>query len=79
MTEKGLPKLDWRVVVNRATPPGVRGWGRVRAAQLLEMTRAMEVAAWGQTFNALLICYLLAGHDGEHCNDAGWFTLEVSA
>ena len=61
MTEQSLPKLDWQVVVNRKAPDGVRGWGRVRAAQLHEMGRAMEIAAWGQTFNALLICYLLAG------------------
>ena len=36
MTEKSLPKLDWKVVFNFATPPGSRGWGRVRAAQLGE-------------------------------------------
>jgi diguanylate cyclase (GGDEF)-like protein len=61
MTEKSLPKLDWRVVFNRAAPPGIKGWGRVRAAQLKEMGPAMTVAAWGQAFNALLICYMLAG------------------
>ena len=61
MTEKSLPKLDWRVVFNRAVPPGSRGWGRVRAAQLKEMGPAMSVAAWGQAFNALLICYMLQG------------------
>jgi diguanylate cyclase (GGDEF)-like protein len=61
MTEKSLPKLDWRVVFNRAAPPGVRGWGRVRAAQLLAMRPAMQVAAWGQAFNALFICYMLSG------------------
>ena len=59
MTEKSLPKLDWRVVFNRAAPPGVRGWGRVRAAQLQEMGRALQIAAWGQTINALLIVYML--------------------
>jgi len=61
MTEKSLPHLDWRVVFNRNAPPGSRGWGRVRAAQLQEMTRAMEIAAWGQTFNALLIAYMMMG------------------
>ncbi len=61
MTEKTLPKLDWRVVFNRAAPPGIRGWGRVRAAQLASMRPAMKVAAWGQAFNALFICYMLAG------------------
>ena len=45
MTEKSLPKLDWRVVFNRAAPPGSRGWGRVRAAQLKAMGPAMTVAA----------------------------------
>ena len=61
MTEKSLPKLDWRVVFNRRAPTGSRGWGRVRAAQLHEMGRAMRIAAWGQTFNALLIVYMMAG------------------
>jgi len=61
MTDKTLPRLDWRVVFNRAAPPGVRGWGRVRAAQLAAMRPAMTVAAWGQTFNALFIAYMLWG------------------
>ncbi len=61
MTEKNLPKIDWRVVFNRSAPVGSRGWGRVRAAQLNEMGRAVSIAAWGQTINALLIVYLLAG------------------
>jgi diguanylate cyclase (GGDEF)-like protein/PAS domain S-box-containing protein len=61
MTEKTLPKLDWRVVFNRAAPHGVRGWGRVRAAQLVAMRPAMTVAAWGQAFNALFIAYMLWG------------------
>jgi len=59
MTDQALPKLDWRVVLNRAAPPGVRGWGRVRAAQLVEMTRALDIAAWAQTLNALLIVWML--------------------
>ena len=61
MTDKTLPKLDWRVVFNRASPQDVRGWGRVRAAQLAAMRPAMTVAAWGQTFNALFIAYMLWG------------------
>ena len=61
MTEKSLPKLDWRVVFNRAAPPGSRGWGRVRAAQLHEMGKALMIGALGQTFNALLIVYMM--HD----------------
>ena len=61
MTDKTLPKLDWRVVFNRAGPLGVRGWGRVRAAQLAAMRPAMTVAAWGQAFNALFIAYMLSG------------------
>ncbi len=60
MTEKSVPKLDWRVVFNRAAPPGSRGWGRVRAAQLEQMVRALSIAAWGQTVNALFIVYMLA-------------------
>jgi diguanylate cyclase (GGDEF)-like protein len=62
MTDQSLPKLDWRVVFNRAIPPGSRGWGRVRAAQLKAMGPAMSVAAYGQTFNALLISYMMSGH-----------------
>src|SRR5688572_16405001 len=61
MTDKSLPKIDWWVVFNRATPPGSRGWGRVRAAQLLEMARAMQIAAWGMIFNAMLIVLMMAG------------------
>jgi diguanylate cyclase (GGDEF)-like protein len=62
MTDKSLPKLDWRVVFNLATPPGARGWGRVRAAQLQEMGRVLQIAAWGQSLNALLIVYMLRDH-----------------
>lgn len=59
MTDKSLPKLDWRVVFNRATPPGSRGWGRVRAAQLVEMVSALSLATWGLALNAFLIVYML--------------------
>ena len=34
MTDKSLPQLDWRVVFNRAAPPGSHGWGRVRAGRV---------------------------------------------
>ncbi len=61
MTDNTLPRLDWRVVFNRAAPPGVKGWGRVRAAQLAAMRPAMTVAAWGQAFNALFITHMLWG------------------
>ena len=60
MTDKSVPKLDWRVVFNRAAPPDSRGWGRVRAAQLEEMIKALSIAAWGQTINALFIVWMLA-------------------
>jgi diguanylate cyclase (GGDEF)-like protein/PAS domain S-box-containing protein len=59
MIDKSLPQLSWRVIFNRAVPPGSRGWGRVRAAQFEEMSQALVIAAWGQTFNALLIVYML--------------------
>ncbi|HEV2866455.1 MAG TPA: EAL domain-containing protein [Allosphingosinicella sp.] len=59
MTDKSLPKLDWRVVFNRSTPAGSRGWGRVRAAQLEEMVRALSLATWGLALNALLIAFML--------------------
>jgi diguanylate cyclase (GGDEF)-like protein/PAS domain S-box-containing protein len=61
MSEISLPKLDWRVVINRATPPDRKGWGRVRAAQLGEMGKALRIAAWGQAFNAILLGSLLHG------------------
>ncbi|MDQ8755308.1 EAL domain-containing protein [Sphingosinicella sp. LHD-64] len=61
MTDKSLPELDWRVVLNRAAPPESRGWGRVRAAQLQEMSKALVVGGWGQCFNAVLIVYMLFG------------------
>ena len=60
MTDVTLPKLDWRVVFNRASPPGRKGWGRVRAAQLTDMGRAVSAAAWGQAFNAVLLIFILA-------------------
>ncbi|HEY0116206.1 MAG TPA: EAL domain-containing protein [Allosphingosinicella sp.] len=60
MSDRNLPELDWRVVFNRATPPGRRNWGRVRAAQLRELGPAMVVGAWGLTFNALFVVFLLA-------------------
>jgi diguanylate cyclase (GGDEF)-like protein len=59
MSHQNLPELDWRVVFNRANPPGRRNWGRVRAAQLRALGPAMRIAAWGLTFNALFVVYLL--------------------
>ncbi|HEV2747710.1 MAG TPA: EAL domain-containing protein [Allosphingosinicella sp.] len=61
MSNVTLPNLDWRVVFNRATPPGRRGWGRVRAAQINELARAVSAAAWGQAFNAILLLFILSG------------------
>jgi diguanylate cyclase (GGDEF)-like protein len=61
MTDKSLPHLDWRVVFNLAAPPGSRGWGRVRAAQINEMGRVLSIAAWAQTLNGLLIVYMMLG------------------
>jgi hypothetical protein len=37
MSDRNLPDIDWRVVFNRAAPPGRRHWGRVRAAQLIAL------------------------------------------
>jgi diguanylate cyclase (GGDEF)-like protein len=71
MTDKSLPKLDWRVVFNRAVPPGAKGWGRVRAAQLNEMSQALVIGAWGQTFNALLLFYMLRDR-APHLEMALW-------
>src|SRR3546814_13866504 len=61
MSDVTLPKLDWRIVFNRAAPPGYRGWGRVRAAQLTDMARAVSAAACGQAFTAVLLLLILAG------------------
>ena len=61
MSDINVPKLDWRVILNRAAPAGRRGWGRVRAAQLLEMRRAYKVAIWGQAINAALLVVMLDG------------------
>src|SRR5690242_6753079 len=61
MTDVTLLKLDWRVVLSRAMPAGVKWWGRVRAAQLVAMRQAMTVAAWGQAFNAVFLAYMLPG------------------
>jgi diguanylate cyclase (GGDEF)-like protein len=61
MSEVPLPKVDWPVVFNRANPPGWKGWGRVRAAQITELRRAAKIAAWGQSFNALLLAAVTFG------------------
>jgi len=60
MIDRSLPDLDWRVVFNRATPPGRRHWGRVRAAQLRALGPALVIAAWGLTFNALFVVTIIA-------------------
>ena len=59
MSDRILPDLNWRVVFNRANPPGLRNWGRVRAAQLRELGPALRFAAWGLAFNAFFTVYLL--------------------
>jgi diguanylate cyclase (GGDEF)-like protein/PAS domain S-box-containing protein len=61
MSDVVLPKVDWAVVFNRASPPGWKGWGRVRAAQIMELRRSLKVAAWGQSFNAVLLAAVCAG------------------
>jgi diguanylate cyclase (GGDEF)-like protein/PAS domain S-box-containing protein len=61
MSDVVLPKVDWAVVFNRASPPGWKGWGRVRAAQIMELRRSLKVAAWGQSFNAILLAAVCAG------------------
>ncbi|HWH18139.1 MAG TPA: EAL domain-containing protein [Allosphingosinicella sp.] len=61
MSDISLPKLDWRVILNRAAPPGRRGWGRVRASQLAAMRRVMPFAFWGQALSALLMVTMLDG------------------
>jgi diguanylate cyclase (GGDEF)-like protein len=60
MSDRSAPDLDWRVVFNRATPPGRRHWGRVRAAQLNALGPAMVIGAWGLTFNALFVVIIMA-------------------
>ena len=60
MSDRILLQLNWRVVFNRAAPPGRRHWGRVRAAQLRELGPALRLATWGQTFNAIFLTVLLA-------------------
>jgi diguanylate cyclase (GGDEF)-like protein len=59
MGEGLLPHLDWRVVFNRAEPLGKSGWGRVRAAQMQELKRAVRLAAVAQAFNAVLLLIIL--------------------
>lgn len=59
MSNEAQPPFNWRVVFNRANPPGFRGWGRVRAAQFAELGRAVRAAAWGQSVNALILTVVL--------------------
>ena len=60
MSDRSLPQIDWRVVFNRATPPGLKHWGRVRAAQLRELGPALVIAGWGLFFNAMVVVWLLS-------------------
>lgn len=62
MSSQEQPKLDWKVVLNRAAPKGQRGWGRVRAAQIDETCRAFNIAIWGQVVNAVLLTFILRDH-----------------
>ncbi len=60
MSETDLPRLDWRVILNRTTPPR-RAWGRVRAAQLKSIGMSLKFAMWGQVLNALIMAWVLDG------------------
>ena len=71
MSEGLLPHLDWRVVFNRAEPAGRTGWGRVRAAQMNELKRALRIAILGQSFNALLLILIMEG-SAPTAALAGW-------
>ena len=59
MSDLAVPALEWRVVFNRASPPGHKGWGRVRAAQFRELGRALSAASWVQVLNAVLLVVIL--------------------
>jgi diguanylate cyclase (GGDEF)-like protein len=61
MSDVATHDPGWRVVFNRASPPGHRGWGRVRAAQLAELGRRAGAAIWGQTLVAILLAFILSG------------------
>ncbi|HEY0446224.1 MAG TPA: EAL domain-containing protein [Allosphingosinicella sp.] len=64
MSDVALPHVNWAVVFNRANPPGWKGWGRVRAAQITELGRSLKIAAWGQSLNAILLACVTAGSVG---------------
>jgi diguanylate cyclase (GGDEF)-like protein len=66
VSDNSLQQLNWRVVFNQATPPGRKGWGRVRAAQITELARAFTVGVWGQALNAMLLVIILQGTVPAH-------------
>ncbi|QPQ55170.1 EAL domain-containing protein [Allosphingosinicella flava] len=70
MSEGSPPQLDWRVVFNRAEPPGKTGWGRVRAAQIQELSRSLSFAIWSQAFNAILLVFIIRDQDWRMLS--GW-------
>ena len=78
MSDRNLPEINWRVVFNRANPPGLRNWGRVRAAQLRELGPALRFAAWGLTFNAFFAVYLL-GNQVPRVSIALWLLALAAA
>lgn len=59
MSEHRLPTLSWRVIFNRANPPDMPGWGRVRAAQLRAVAPSLTLAAWGTALNSLILAVML--------------------
>ncbi len=61
MSDRSLPEINWRVVFNRAAPPGLRHWGRVRAAQLKALGPALVIAGCGLLVNTLFTVYVLWG------------------
>ena len=56
----------WRVVFNRASPCDHKGWGRVRAAQMVELGRRARAAIWGQSLIAILLVFILSGSIGAN-------------
>ena len=60
MNEPDLPRIDWRVILNRAAPPR-RAWGRVRAAQLKAVGTSIKIAAAGHVLSAAAMVLVLDG------------------
>lgn len=61
MSDVATHDPGWRVVFNRASPPGHKSWGRVRAAQVTELARRAGAAIWAQALVAILLVYILSG------------------